>query len=554
MNRTVVGVPARDGTTLAADLYLPDDAPRAPALVLRTPYGRRYAEAEVFAHPSWYARRGFAVIVQDCRGRGDSEGEFEPFAPEARDGADTIEWVARQPWCSGEVGMYGFSYPGTIELLAAAESPAGLRAIAPAMAGSSFGDGWTYRNGALQLAFVLSWTLLLAREGARRAGDREALECIAALEARPQELYGRLPLRSAFPAEVARHAGFFGEWLDHPAQDSYWDRFAPRAAHGAIATPALHVAGWYDIFLEGTIENFTGLVEHGAPGQRLAIGPWQHHPWGRYIGSSDFGAEASSRVDELQSAFFEGWLGSTPADPEPRVSVFVMGLDSWRELDRWPPPESARRRLHLRSAGRANSLNGDGRLAEEPPRDGEAPDVYASDPANPIRSEGGRSCCDDGSASMGPADQTRQELRNDMLVYDSEPLEAPLLVIGTPGVVLHAVTDAAGVDYVVRLVDVCPSGVAIGVTEGNVRLEAADRPAGEVCRIEIPLAPTAIRLEPGHRIRLEIASTSFPAYDRNPQTAIAAADATWLDFTVATQQVFHDAGRPSHLDLPVVRS
>ena len=556
VNRTVVGVPARDGTTLAADLYLPDGAPRAPALVLRTPYGRRYAEAEVFAHPSWYARRGFAVLVQDCRGRGDSGGEFEPYASEAHDGQDTVEWAAAQPWCSGEVGMYGFSYPGTIELLAAAEAPRGLRAIAPAMAGSSFGEGWTYRNGALQLAFVLSWSLLLAWDSARRASDLAALERIAAIQALPEELYGRLPVRSAFPEELRRHAPFLRGWLDHPPGDAHWDRWAPREAYAAVATPALHIAGWYDIFLQGTIENFTGLTEHGAPGQQLVIGPWQHYPWARHTGACDFGPEAASDVDERQAAFFERRLRDDPVEPDrdPAVSVFVMGLDSWREMSRWPPPDAAAHRLYLRSGGRANSLNGDGALSPEPPPDGEAPDVYASNPADPVRSEGGSSCCDDGSAPMGPADQTRQELRNDMLVYESEPLERPLVVIGAPSVVLHAVTDADSVDYVVRLVDACPSGVAIGVTEGNVRLAPADRPADRVREVEIALAPTAIRLAPGHRIRLEVAGSSFPAYDRNPQSTTPPADATWLDFRVATQQVFHDAGRPSRLELPVVDS
>jgi hypothetical protein len=551
VTRRVVGVPVRDGAYLAADLYLaPGEGPRA-ALLMRTPYGRRGAQTIAFAHPAWYARSGFAVLIQDSRGSGDSEGDLEPFMHEAADGSDTIEWVAAQDWCTGAVGTYGFSYPGISQLLAGTQAPPSLRAMAPAMTAPSGFEGWTYRNGALQLAFILTWALTLAKGSALRAGDLDAVEVIEAAEGRSRELLSRLPVGAALPEEVWRYAPYLRDWLDRGDYDSYWQRGSAIEGLESIAVPCLHIAGWYDIFLEGTIESFRALRDRGAAEQRLVIGPWQHMPWGRLVGECDFDSDAGSGViDDLQLRFFDRWLrDGDEGEAGLTVQAFVMGENSWREYSDWPPA-AATRTLHLRSGGRANSFGGDGELAAAP-REGDPPDIYITDPANPIESVGGRSCCDARVAPMGPADQRSQERRHDLLVYDSEALDEPTLLVGTPRAILFLGTDAASIDVVVRLVRVFADGTAIPISDGVVRISGGAG-AGAVQEAAVRLAPTATRFAVGEVIRLEIAGSSFPAYDRNPHTGARSTAAGRLELRVATQALYHDARNPSRLELPIV--
>jgi putative CocE/NonD family hydrolase len=539
-----VQVPMRDGVVLSADVYLPPSAAAAPALLLRTPYGKRVAEHEGYAHPVWYARQGFAVVCQDVRGCFDSEGTFRPFHQEALDGHDTIEWIARQRWCDGRVGTYGFSYPGATQLLAAAERPPHLAAMAPGMTGSSYHEGWTYRGGALQLAFVLSWAALLGRDQAVRAGDGDAALRLDAALADASALYGHLPVARAMAGDLDRHAPFLAEWLAHPDYDDYWRATAPKERYDAVGVPALHVAGWYDVFLEGTLENHAGLVRAGAPGQELIVGPWRHLPWTAYQDGVDFGPEARNAVDEAQARFFRRTLLDEPSAGEPPVRVFVMGENAWRGLDAWPPPARPLT-LYLRSDGRANSLNGTGTLSGEPPGPEEPADVWASDPRSPVLSLGGRST-GSATAPSGPADQRPEAGRNDVLVYTSDPLERPLTVIGAPALRLFAACDRPSGDLVARLVDVHPDGTALNVSDAG-RRGALD---GEA-ELVLSLSPTAIRFAAGHRIRLELAGSSFPMYDRNPGTGRAAAHARIDELRVTTQVLFHDAARASHLALPV---
>lgn len=545
-----VPVPMRDGVSLSADVYLPDSGGPAPALLLRTPYGKRIAEFEGYAHPSWYARHGFAVVCQDVRGCFASEGVFRPFFGEAADGYDTIEWVAAQPWCSGRVGTYGFSYPGATQMLAATEAPPHLTAMAPAMTGSNYHDGWTYRGGALQLAFALGWAALLARHQALRAGDLPAVAQLDGMLANPAPLYARLPVANSDTDALARYAPFLADWLEHPTYDGYWMAASPKEHYDAIEVPGLHVAGWYDIFLEGAIENYRALTDAGRARQCLLVGPWYHMPWMAYIEGVDFGAEAASVVDEVQLRFFrETLLGEAPQD-EPPVRLFVMGLNRWRSYQDWPPRPQREWRLFLRSDGRANSVNGVGTLAGAGPPDGEPPDFWASEPVLPVLSLGGRSCCAADTAPMGPADQRSQEARNDVLVYTSEVLETDATVIGVPVVRLYLACDSPTSDIMLRLVDVYPDGRALNVSDGVVRLEWQH--TSEVKELVVEMSPTAIAFSAGHRIRLDVTATSFPMYDRNPGSTVMPASATAADYQVVTQVLFHDATRASHLILPLV--
>jgi uncharacterized protein len=538
----------RDGVALAADIYLEEDAGPLPALLMRTPYNKRVAEFEAYAHPIWYARQGFAVVCQDVRGCFASEGEFTPFFQEALDGYDTVEWVASQPWCNGRVGSYGFSYPGATQLLAAGESPPHLAAMAPAMTGSSYHEGWTYRGGALQLAFVLSWAALLARHQALRAEDSLAVRRLDALLADPSPLYRCLPLTDAADRELAGYAPFLSDWLAHPGYDDFWAAASPLERYAEMRVPALHVAGWYDIFLEGTLDNYRALAAAGNASQSLLIGPWYHMPWMARVDGVDFGPEARNIVDEAQLRFFRRTLCDEP-DDGPAVRLFVMGENRWRSYADWPPRDRELA-LFLRSDGRANSLNGNGRLSGDAPPEGELADWWSSDPDLPLVSMGGRGCCTSDVSPMGPADQRSQESRNDMLVYTSAALDEALTVIGTPSVSLHSVCDSIGSDLVVRLVDVHPDGTALNVSDGVARV--AWDPGSKPTETAIRMSPTAIRFEQGHRIRLDVAGSSFPMHDRNPGNGMSGVEAREQDFRVVTQAVFHDAMRPSRLTLPVV--
>lgn len=546
-------IPMRDGTELVADLCRPVGDEPVPTLLYRTPYGRVASVTEAYASPSWYARHGFAVVCQDTRGRGDSPGEFVPFQHEGADGADTIEWISRQPWSNGRVGMYGFSYPGTVQLLAAAERPPALAAIAPAMATSSFHDPWTYANGAFQLAWIFLWVLDLARETAAREGDDEGLEILARLAFTPGLLFQHLPLRDAFPERVRRHLPYLADWLDHAADDARWRAVAPRERYAAIDVPALHVTGWYDVFLPGAIENFRGLVQAGARHQRLIAGPWWHTPWTPAPGGIDFGGDAASPIDDAQVSFFRRHLDGGSGDrfaAEPPVRVFVMGENRWRDLPDWPDGGKAPTTLFLRSGGRANSLGGDGRLLSDPPSAAEPPDVLPVDPNLPVAALGGRSCCYPGLAPMGPADQRGEEGRNDVLVYTGDVLEQEVTMIGEARLTLQVASGAASADLIVRLVDVHEDGSAINIADGNRRLALDETPR----RVEIALSATAITFRAGHRIRLDVMGSSFPLFDRNPHSGVAGTSAESADLQFARHVLVHDAARPSLLELPTTNS
>lgn len=547
-------VEMRDGVSLATDVHLPGGMDKAPALLVRTPYDRRDAMSQGYSPAAWYANQGFAVVLQDVRGRWQSEGSFYPFAHERSDGIDTVNWIADQTWCTGAVGMYGFSYGGATQLLPAAGAPAALRAIAPGMTGSSYFDGWTYRGGTLQLAFVLSWSAQLGRDQAIRAGDAEAADAFAELLDHPARLYGRLPVGGAIGPALRRYVPYLQDWLEHSTYDNYWKQWSPRELYGQIRVPGLHIAGWYDTFLEGTIENFCALQELGYAPQTLIIGPWHHMPWSRFVEQHDFGEEAVNRIDEFQVAFFQKWLsGATQrniTEDTGAVHVFVMGVNQWRKESSWPPSGARDCTWYLGSGGRANSLNGDGYIFPGDSPVDTPPDTFPSNPRTPVLSLGGRSCCFASVAPMGPADQRAQEVRNDVLIYDSDTLGQDLLIIGTPAMRIFMACDAPETQLVAKLVDVYPDGRAINISDGIVCARAANY--GEVVEVRIVMSPTGIRIPAGHRVRLEIAGSNFPSYARHSNSTSDPLRADWPDMTVAIIWIFHDLERPSALELPII--
>jgi putative CocE/NonD family hydrolase len=559
-----LSAPMRDGVTLFADVYRPAAGGPFPVILMRLPYDKQQAENVTYHHPAWYASHGYMVVVQDTRGRWRSHGEFYPFANERDDGRDSVEWAASLPGSSGRVGMYGFSYVGATQLQAALARPAGLATICPGMTGSQYYDGWAYDGGAFALAFNASWAAHLAMDTARKLGDDARTQQLQAAFLGAPTWYGHLPLKEHPPLAASGLAPYYFDWLAHPTDDDYWRRWSVEADYSRIDVPALHVGGWYDVFLGGTVKNFTGLrrlagSERSRAAQKLVVGPWYHLPWSRVTGAVDFGAEAGNVVDQWQLRWFDQFLRDRDTGVlDAPVTLFLMGANRWVDERSWPPEGVELCDYHLHSRGTANSAGGDGRLDPEPPGE-EPPDVYTYDPLLPVPSAGGHSCCFPIIAPMGPADQGAVEGLNSVLVYTSQPLERDLTVVGPITATLFAASSAPDTDFTVKLCDVSPEGRSVNLQEGIVRARYRDSLTNptllqpdQVYEYRIELGPTANVFRAGHRIRIQVSSSDFPQWDRNLNTGGPLGEEGAARARVATQLVLHDQRHPSRVTLPVM--
>jgi len=575
-------VPAtmRDGTVLRANVFTPTAAGSFPVLLMRLPYNKDVAQTYVYAAPRYYAAHCYIVVIQDVRGQYKSDGAFYAFQNEATDGYDTIEWAAALPHANGKVGMYGFSYPGATQWLPATLRPPHLVTIVPAMTSSDYHDGWTYEGGALDLSFAEDWPLTtLANSHVRRYPDGTALD--AEMNQAQQDEFSRwywhLPLLDYPPLhpDNARVAPYFYDWLRHPDNDAYWQQWSLRSRYDQITVPVLNFDGWYDIFIAGALENFTGMRQHGGSdmarsGQRLVVGPWLHLPWTRQVGETDFGADADNPIDQLQLRWFDYWLKGLKngVDQDPPVRIFVMGANKWRTATDWPVPGTTYQTYYLRSLGGANTLAGDGWLSTQPPdegntadqpRDGaaEAPaDSYTYNPADPVPSLGGRF---QASVPGGPFNQWPMQARPDVLVYSTPPLDHDAEVTGPISVTLYASSSATDTDFTAKLNDVGPAGapmlVEYGVRRARYRASATNPTLivpGEVYPYTISVGPTSNLFKAGHRIQVEISSSNFPMYDRNPNTGHAFGQDA--EMQSARQVIYHDADHPSSITLPIVNA
>jgi uncharacterized protein len=570
-----IRVPMRDGVELATDIYRRASGDPAPVLLQRLPYNKELpAGANLSVNIQRAVQSGYVVVVQDTRGRFQSGGEFNPFFDEAADGVDTIEWAASQPWSDGSVGMIGGSYFGATQCLPATEAPGALKAIAPLVTASDYHEGWAYRGGAFELGFNLQWTIAVLAMGEiqRRVGTGNATmddvrELVSAADS-IDDLYQRLPIRDMPP--LANVAPYYFDWLDHPDYDDFWRQIAPKERHNRMATPALHIGGWYDIFITGTLDNYRGMsanaaTEEARRAQRLVVGPWAHGVFGGAFADQRYGLLASSDGFDLTGAhmqWFDHWLKGIDngvADEKP-VRIFVMGANTWRSEDDWPLPDTRYVPYYLHSGGRANTRSGDGSLSTEEPGD-QPEDVYLYDPRNPVPTCGGATFLPglQVGANAGPRDQRNVETRSDVLCYTTEPLPEAIEVTGHIELVLFASSSAFDTDFTGKLVDVAPDGTATILSDGILRAryrasmsEQHLLEPGEVCEFRIDLGATSNRFHAGHRIRLDISSSNFPRFDRNTNTGGVIADDGPDDLMQAVNRVFHDRARPSHLILPVV--
>lgn len=554
--------PMRDGVGLMTDVHMPAEGGPFPAVIMRTPYDR--GSEMIFSAPSavYLAQRGFAVVSQDVRGRYDSEGDWHPFRAEVDDGADALKWVAAQPWSDGNLGMIGASYFGLTQWQAAQGGDPNLKALVPRVAYSDTYHNWVYTGGAFQLAFNLSWSLTMSTRTSRKQ------HMFLPDEVNMRSLFWNLPLIEADEA-AGRRVAHWKDWVSHPSYDEYWEGMRPIADHyGDASAAAYHMGGWFDVFLQGTLNNFMGMsagakTPEARRDQRLIVGPWIHHlgdlGTNSITGDIDFGPNSVIDLQREQARWLGHHLrGDEATDSEPRVKVFVMGANRWREADGWPIPGTRYTPWYLGSGGNANSLLGDGMLGPERAT-GTEPDSFTYDPMHPVPTIGGSTCCTEATVpvSMGPRDQRPNEYRSDVLCYTSEPLTAPLEVTGPVKAVVYVSSSAVDTDFTAKLVDVRPDGYAMNVAQGIQRAryregfrEAKLMEPGEVYPIEIDLWSTSNCFLPGHRVRVEISSSNFPQFDRNPNTGHAfGMDA---EMVTANQTIYHDAERPSHVVLPVV--
>lgn len=557
-----VAVPMRDGVVLRADVYRPVDDGRYPVLLGRTCYDKTTWAA--WLRPVETALGGYAVVVNDMRGTFASDGEFRPFFNEIDDGYDTVEWCAVQKWSTGKVGMFGSSACGYVQLLAALARPPHLTAIAPMQTWSSFGRGCVYDPGGGFSMYSQEWALLQAvidprnRLEADRPGFVERRQEASRAFHEIERWHWHLPL-SEFPPLPRDVADYYHSWIEHPDHDAFWLPIDVENRYDEIEVPALHLAGWFDRFCRSTLDNYVGLKASGRSeaarnGQKLVVGPWPHGiPVETACDDAFYGPAGYVDAQALVLRWFDYWLKGVENGvlDEPRIRLFVQGVDEWRDEADWPLERATPTPYYLHSTGCANTLDGNGALSANPPG-AEPPDSYLYDPADPVPSTPGRF-----ARPRGPVDQRPIELREDVLVYTSAPLEGDLEVTGPLHARLWASSSAPDTDWAVKLVDAYPDGYARRVSDGMIRAryrESQSHPQplepGRVYEYEIRMLPTAYVFRAGHRIRIEVASSSFAAYDRNLNTGRRLGeDATG---ETAEQLVYHDAERPSHVLLPIV--
>jgi len=557
-----VPMKTRDGVTLYADIYMPPGKGPFPVLLTRTPYNKESKYTVIMGNMA--AAAGFIVVAQDVRGRYTSEGEWYPFRHEIDDGYDTVEWAARLPHADGRVGMFGASYVGATQLLAAIGRPPHLKGICPVVTASNYFENWTYQGGAFEQWFDESWTAELAQDTASRliGSDTDARFGADVL---PLSGFPVFNVPENFSGAALTHAvaPYFLDWLRHPAYDGYWKQWSIEEQYSKIDVPALTVAAWYDPFLGGSLRNYLGLKAHAATeearrGQRLVIAVGGHSGWARKVGDVDFGPDADFDDSAIALDWYEYLFKGAHnefANPDP-VRVFTMGADKWQWLKSWPPEDAHHARYYLHSGGTANSAAGGGMLSTEAPA-AEKPDRFVYDPAHPVPTTGGPLCCDPAHLEPGARDQRPVEARRDVLVYSTPPLGEDVEVTGPITLDLYAKSSAVDTDFTGKLVDVSPDGFARNVTEGILRVSFRNSMSlptpivpGRIYHYTLDLWATSNVFLKGHRIRLEVSSSNFPRFARNLNTGKNAGFSA--RYVKAANTIYHDAAHPSAVILPIV--
>lgn len=541
-----VMIPMRDGVRLCSDIYLPKREATYPTILTRLPYGKREWSTSEPVKGKFWARRGYAYVAQDVRGKFKSEGIWEPFVNETNDGYDTIDWITKQSWCDGRIGIAGFSYMGYTSLATAVSGHPNLVCAAPGMTAADIHGVWMYKGGPFCLQTMGGW--LIGEEHKRSQND-------LLLD------YWHLPLISLGAAAGLKDK-HYRHYIEHPRRDAFWDRINLSNGLERISIPMLHMGGWYDVFLKGTIETWREATARAGGvarnNQWLLIGPDDHGSTqlksGR-IGNLEIGKSKVDYEVEAMVRFFDYWLKGVDNGYQStkRVKFFVVGDNVWREEVAWPPDRMKLTSYYLHSGGKANTMDGDGRLSLEPPSS-EPSDSYTYDPGNPVRQS-----VDENLWYLGQfmKDRSQTELRPDVLIYTSAAVLSDLEITGRISLVLHVSSTSDETDFMAKLLDVFPDGYAHMIQEGALRLSSISsvkaghvRAPGTPLEHEIDLTASSYVVKVGHKIRLEVSSSDFNRYDRNLN--ISGEFGKGSKHGIAEQTIYHDSEHPSRMILPIV--
>ncbi len=535
-------IPMRDGVKMATDIYFPVGLEQAPVILQRTPYGKNLMNSKKLC------RDGYIIIVQDVRGRYRSEGEFYPFLKDGDDGRDMIGWIQKQPWFNGKLGTTGASYLGTTQWF---EAPGQDLAAMHLSVTSPDLKEVIYTGGEMHLMTVYFWGMVTGEH-------RNNFAAVFNIGRINRAIY-TLPLGKA-DDRAGRDIKYFNDSLEPEKIFKTYEQISLENKYREIGAPAVFVAGWYDMFLGPELNDFNRVIKEGkgnAGDSILVVGPWGHGKAGD--GSVSYG-DSAGKSDALgkdqELVWFDRWLkgADNQAAKWPKVRIFVMGENKWRDENEWPLQRTQYTNFYLHSSGAANTLKGDGALSMAEPAGFEPADRFSYDPLKPVPTKGGNSL----GLNLGAYNQAALEKRKDVLCFTSAPLEKDLEVTGPISAVLFAASDAVDTDFTVKLVDVYPDGKAINIQDGVVRAMYRDndplRPTpltpGKVERYNLDLWATSNVFKAGHRIRVEVSSSNFPRFNRNLNTGEPVPDATRT--VVANQTVFHDPEHPSYIILPVI--
>lgn len=529
-------VPMRDGIRLATDIYLPPGDGPFPTLFVRDIYGNG-SDATRQRYAKFATANGYAFVFQQSRGRFDSEGEWYPYFDEINDGDDALTWVSDQPWSDGKVGMFGTSYLGSVQWLAAVNGNPALVAIAPAMSPGNYYRDVAYPGGAFSLLSRARWGIGLVGS---RTVTMFPVDWIGGI--------GHLPLET-----LAESVGFevqhFQDWLAHPSYDEYWRPLNLEARATEMSVPALNFGGWYDVFLRSTIGSYKTMTEQAASqaarnGQRLIIGPWPHGWNVQKTGDVDFGEDAVIEVEKHLVEWFDYWMKDGPAPGGAPVRIFVMGENAWRDEQEWPLARTDYRPMYLHA---------DGSLSENAPVGDDALN-YVYDPADPVRTLGGNIM---EPSLRGPYDQSPLDDREDILRFVSAPFTEPTEITGPITAEIYATTDARDTDFMAKLIVVRQDGMAINLVDGVIRARYREGfeeerliTAGETYKYTIDMWATSYLLSPGDRLRIDVTSSNYPRLARNLNTGAAFAKTS--EMKIARQTIHLGEDHPSQVVLPFI--
>ena len=558
-----VKIPMRDGVDLSANIYRPDDPGKFPVILVRTPYKKEMGELQ----GRFYARRGYICAIQDCRGRFGSKGIWEPFVNEAQDGYDTIEWLARQVWSSGKVGMIGGSYLGWVQWWAARDHPPHLVTIIPNVSPPDPFYNLPYEYGVFFILGSIWWADILQSEA---TADLSGVVISRISEKKYTKLLYSLPVIELDKKVLEKENPYWRKWIEHPNNDAYWERANFLDKLKDVRIPAFHQSGWFDGDGIGSKLNYLRMKSYGHPFQKLILGPWGHTDQAtRRIGEIDFGPQAIIDLPKLYLRWFDYWLKGIQNGiiKEPLVNIFIMNTNKWLSDNVYPLSFTQFQKFYLESKGKANTSKGDGRLTTEVPAYDSSPDSYIYDPGDPTPSPQYYEEKEEEEKKVKSVEEKKKEAeayhemvtqtRSDILVYQTEPLEKSLTFAGPVSAVLYASTSAKDTDWFARLVWITKEGKTYPLAEGKIRArfrKTLKKPTflkpRKIYEYTLDLWQTGITIPSGDRLRIEIASASFPLFSRNLNTGGHNEKET--HFVKAEQKIFHSKKYPSHLLLPVI--